>query len=145
MGESDLFSFENGLWIGQRPPFIECPVIRNTDFAADGTLDLSNVAILPIEQRLFAQKRLQEGDILIERSGGGPQQPVGRVALFERQTEHHCFGNFISRLRVRDQRSSYPDMYIFIFFTSTYPARQSICKTAPQASAISFLKPTSAP
>ena len=45
------------------------------------------------------RKRLQPGDILLERSGGGPTQPVGRVCLFRGDDKEHVFGNFCQRLR----------------------------------------------
>lgn len=100
LDDQGLFDFENGLWMGKTPPFMDCAVIRNTNFGKDGSLDLSNVAVIPIEARQLNRKRLKWGDIIIERSGGGPKQPVGRVAFFDLQAGNFCFSNFTSRLRV---------------------------------------------
>jgi type I restriction enzyme S subunit len=45
---------------------------------------------------------LRHGDILIEKSGGGPDQPVGRVLFYGLKGEHTC-SNFISILRPSQQ------------------------------------------
>ena len=100
LGNEELFSTENGIWQGKRLPLVACKVLRNTNFADDGTLDFTNVARIEIEKRLLDKKRLIRGDIIIERSGGGPQQPVGRVAYFDQNDGEFCFSNFTTRLRV---------------------------------------------
>jgi len=121
LSDDRLLAFENGIWTGAKPPLVECLIIRNTNFTADGILDLSNVAIIPIEQRQLAKKRLIWGDIIIERSGGGPQQPVGRVAFFDVREGDYCFSNFTSRLRVIDRNTVDPyylHLYLFYFHIS---------------------------
>ena len=75
-------------------------VLRSTNFKEGGQLSFENQAVLAIDEKTLAKKRLNPGDILLERSGGGPLQPVGRVAGFwgrEPQEKFIC-GNFISRL-----------------------------------------------
>ena len=76
LSNQHLFSFENGIWKGKKAPLEECTVVRNTNFTSDGYLDLTDVAVLHIEQRHLAKKKLKWGDIIIERSGGGPKQAV---------------------------------------------------------------------
>lgn len=117
LSNQQLFSFENGIWKGKKAPFKECAVVRNTNFTSDGYLDLKDVAVLPIEQRHLSKKSLKWGDIIIERSGGGPEQPVGRVVFFDLNDETYCFSNFTSRLRVIDKNTIYP---IFLFFYLLY-------------------------
>ena len=56
LSNQQLFSFENGIWKGKKEPFEECAVVRNTNFTSDGYLDLTDVAVLPIEQRHIAKK-----------------------------------------------------------------------------------------
>jgi restriction endonuclease S subunit len=112
-----LFSFETGIWTGEKPPLVECAVIRNTNFRNDGLLDLSNVAYIPIEARQLEKKRLKPGDIIIERSGGGPQQPVGRVVFFNLDAGSFCFSNFTSRLRVEDKEAVDPRyLHLFLYY-----------------------------
>jgi type I restriction enzyme, S subunit len=121
LGDTHLFDYENGLWTGKKEPLIDCPVIRNTNFANNGLLNLSNVAIIPIEQRQLQKKRLIQGDIIIERSGGGPQQPVGRVALFNLDEGNYSFSNFTTRLRVLDETRIDPrflHLYLHYFYIS---------------------------
>ena len=120
LSNQQLFSFESGIWKGKKEPFEECAVVRNTNFTSDGYLDLTDVAVLPIEQRYLAKKKLKWGDIVIERSGGGPKQPVGRVVFFNLNDGKYCFSNFTSRLRIVDKNTVYP-FYLFfylLFFTT---------------------------
>lgn len=100
LSNSELFDFESGVWTGKKPPFVLCSVLRNTNFAEDGQLDFADIAEIEIEERLLERKTLLPGDIIIERSGGGPTQPVGRVAYFDKRNGRFCFSNFTSRLRV---------------------------------------------
>ena len=116
LSNHQLFNFENGIWKGKKSPFEECAVVRNTNFTRDGYLDLTDVAILPIEQRHLTKKNLRWGDIIIERSGGGPKQPVGRVAFFNLNDGKYCFSNFTSRLRVVDENTLSP---FYLFFLSS--------------------------
>ena len=124
LSNQQLFSFENGIWKGKKEPFEECAVVRNTNFTSDGYLDLTNVAVLPIEQRHIAKKHLQWGDIVIERSGGGPEQPVGRVVFFDLNDGTYCFSNFTSRLRVIDKDTINPT-YLFFYLLYFHDSGQT--------------------
>jgi len=92
--------FSNGLWKGEKPPFQRVGVIRNTNFTKRGTLNNSDVAYLDVEAKKLATRRLQFGDIILEKSGGGPKQAVGRVALFDKEDDGFSFSNFTAALRV---------------------------------------------
>lgn len=81
----DVCDFINGLWTGKKPPYIKVNVIRNTNFHKSGNLDFENVAVLDVEIKQFNTRQLKFGDIILEKSGGGPNQPVGRVCLFEKK------------------------------------------------------------
>lgn len=118
LSEEEVFDFQSGLWKGKKEPFIKAPILRNTNFTNEGYLDYSDVAILPIEKRYFEKKQLQPQDIIIERSGGGPNQPVGRVVFFDRNDQPFFFSNFTSRLRVVDKNIVYPLFlhYFLLFF-----------------------------
>jgi type I restriction enzyme S subunit len=96
--------FSNGLWKGEKPPFVNVGVIRNTNFTKEGTLDDSDIAYLDVEAKKLEKRRLQIGDIILEKSGGGPKQPVGRVALFDKDDGAFSFSNFTAALRVLDSR-----------------------------------------
>jgi type I restriction enzyme S subunit len=98
----DVCLFSNGLWKGEKPPFVNVGVIRNTNFTKDGTLDDTDIAYLDVEVKKLEKRRLQFGDIILEKSGGGPKQPVGRVVLFDKEGGDFSFSNFTSALRVLD-------------------------------------------
>ena len=94
--------FSNGLWKGEKEPFVNVGVIRNTNFTKEGSLDDSDIAYLDVEAKKFEKRRLQFGDIILEKSGGGPKQPVGRVALFDKHDGLFSFSNFTSAIRVKN-------------------------------------------
>jgi len=94
--------FQSGLWKGENPPFVKIGVIRNTNFTKEGTLNDSDIAYLDVEVKKYEKRRLQFGDIILEKSGGGPKQPVGRVALFDMKEGDYSFSNFTASIRVQD-------------------------------------------
>lgn len=99
----DIAQFINGLWKGEEPPLVHIGVIRNTNFTKDGTLDDTDIAYLDVEAKKFQKRRLQFGDLILEKSGGGPKQPVGRVVLFDKTEGDFSFSNFTAAIRVVDQ------------------------------------------
>ena len=114
-----LFEFANGLWKGKKVPFVTAKVIRNTNFNNDGTLSLDNVAELDVEERQFIKRQLSGGDIILERSGGGPKQPVGRVVFFDLKEVNYSFSNFTTRIRVKDINKIQPK-YILYYLLHFY-------------------------
>lgn len=110
-------AFSNGLWKGEKEPFVKVGVIRNTNFTKDGTLDDSDIAYLDVEAKKLEKRRLQYGDIILEKSGGGPKQPVGRVVLFDKQDGIFSFSNFTAALRVREkQELDFRFLHKFLFW-----------------------------
>lgn len=88
-----------GEW-GQEPKSSSVKVIRTTNFTNEGKLDLSNVVEREIEEKKVEKKALRIGDIIIEKSGGGPTQPVGRVVFFNVDSdEKYLCNNFTTILR----------------------------------------------
>lgn len=98
----DVTQFINGLWKGKEPPFVHVGVIRNTNFTKEGDLDDSDIAYLDVEAKKFQKRRLQFGDLILEKSGGGPKQPVGRVVFFDKTEGDFSFSNFTAAIRVAD-------------------------------------------
>jgi type I restriction enzyme M protein len=97
----ELCEFSSGLWKSERQPLRTVRILRNTNFTKFGTLNFDDVAEHPVESRLLPEKLLKPGDILIEKSGGGPTQPVGRVALFNVEGDF-SFSNFTARMRLKN-------------------------------------------
>ena len=105
LDDADYFETLNGLWTGKKPPFVHAGVIRNTNFTESGRIDYSDVAWLQVEQKQLSKRQLKPGDIIVERSGGGPKQPVGRVVFFTHEDSPFSFSNFTSAIRVRDTQT----------------------------------------
>ncbi|MBN1339800.1 MAG: restriction endonuclease subunit S [Bacteroidales bacterium] len=116
----EYFNFGNGFWTGKKPPFKTVTVIRNTNFTDSGKIDYSNVAVLEVEKKQFDQRKLIKGDIVIERSGGGPKQPVGRVVYFDKDDGDFSFSNFTSRIRVINEELD--PKFVFYYLMNFYEA-----------------------
>ncbi|MDL2296534.1 restriction endonuclease subunit S [Bacteroidales bacterium OttesenSCG-928-B11] len=100
---NEFCEFSNGLWTGKKPPFQTVGVIRNTNFTKDCLLDDSDIVYLEVEQSQFQKRKLQYGDIILEKSGGGPKQPVGRVVIFDKTDGDFSFSNFTSVIRIKNK------------------------------------------
>ncbi|MBQ0087000.1 MAG: restriction endonuclease subunit S [Bacteroidales bacterium] len=93
----------NGLWTGKKEPFVNIAVIRNTNFSKDCRLKLDDVAYIDVESKQFKTRKLEVGDIIIEKSGGSEKQPVGRAVMFDIPDGDFSFSNFTAALRVKDK------------------------------------------
>ena len=95
-------------------------VIRTTNFLNNGKIDIQNKELVKREmnKNKIEQKQLKKGDIIIEKSGGSPNQPVGRVVFFNlNSNEIFLCNNFTSILRVKENINS---KYIFYFLRNSY-------------------------
>ena len=86
-------------------------VIRTTNFTNSGKLDLTNVVTRKIDQAKIDKKHLVPGDIILERSGGTADNPVGRVVYYEADGTF-LFNNFTQILRCKDGVNS-----LFVFYS----------------------------
>ncbi len=96
---ADVVETIGGLWTGKKGPLRSANVIRNTNFSKDGKLNLSDVAVIDVEEKQFSTRRLEKGDIVIEKSGGSETQAVGRVVIYQESSDNYSFSNFTARLR----------------------------------------------
>ena len=80
-------------------------VLRATDLTRDGRVILSNAAYRRLSERDMDRRLMRDGDLILERSGGGPGAPVGRVALIQRMGPIYC-NNFCQQLRVDGNQCS---------------------------------------
>ncbi len=75
-------------------------VIRTTNFTNHGLIDYRKIVVRDIDLQKVERKHLKYGDVIIEKSGGSPAQPVGRVVFFELETEDKFLcNNFTTILR----------------------------------------------
>ena len=98
----DLCENINGLWKGKKEPFVNVGVIRNANFTKDFKLDYSNIEYIDVEQRTFTKRHLENGDLIVEKSGGSDNNPVGRTILYEGKSGVFSFSNFTMVLRIRN-------------------------------------------
>jgi type I restriction enzyme M protein len=115
---SEIAEFRSGLWKGEREPLRTVKILRNTNFAKGGFLNLSDVAEHPVEERQLESRLLRFGDILLEKSGGGPTQPVGRVALFGLKDGEYSYSNFTARIRVVNDRAN--PLFVWLMLNALY-------------------------
>lgn len=97
----------SGDWGVESPQdgYVPAYVLRGTDFAHASAGNLSNVPIRFLKMRSIVKLKLQQGDILVELSGGSKDQPTGRVLLVTERllgnsTLVLAFSNFVKRLRL---------------------------------------------
>ena len=98
----------------------KCLVIRATEFDNKYNLNLDNTRV---KYRLIKQSKLtrmdiQENDLLIEKSGGSPDQPVGRIAFLSKEIlnndTHISYSNFIHKIRVNSTKIQPEYVYYFL-------------------------------
>lgn len=88
-----------GVW-GDEASEIGTYVIRTTNFTNTGNVDYTNVVKREINEKVLDEKQLLDGDIIIEKSGGGPNTPVGRVVQFKQFDDaQYVTNNFTAILR----------------------------------------------
>ena len=78
-------------------------VLRTTNFTNEGILDFSNVVVREISANKVEKKKLLPCDIILEKSGGSDNQPVGRVVYFNKIDDVFLCNNFTQILRVNSQ------------------------------------------
>ena len=101
----------------------EISVIRTTNFTNDGKLDLSEVVQRNIETKKIIQKQLIFGDTIIEKSGGSPSQPVGRVVYFDQNEGIFLCNNFTSVIR---GKSEIDNRYLFWFLFNNHLTQNTL-------------------
>ena len=113
----DLCDKINGLWKGKVGPFVNVGVIRNANFTKTFTLSFDNIEYLDVEAKQYKTRKLQKGDLIVEKSGGSEKQPVGRTVLFDKEDGEYSFSNFTSVLRIKDRNVITPEfLYKYIMF-----------------------------
>lgn len=96
-------------------------VIRTTNFTNKGILNLTDVICRDIDIEKYENKILKNGDIIIEKSGGSPNQPVGRTVLFQEANGVYLCNNFTSILR---PKGGFNSKYLLYMLMNLYQQRK---------------------
>ena len=98
---------KNGIW-GDEPQQNDddIPCVRVADFDRQRLrVELSEPTIRNVNEKERNGRILRQGDLLLEKSGGGEFQPVGCVVLYDDPLPAVC-SNFVARVQVIDGMSS---------------------------------------
>lgn len=90
-----------GVWGGESgTDEVEVTVVRSTEFTKRGYLNFETGVSRSIKQSQLNSRELKFGDVLLEKSGGGPDQPVGRVVFVTREIPNSFVcSNFVQMVR----------------------------------------------
>lgn len=99
-------------------------VIRTTNFTNEGKLNLTDIVSRNVDQKKVEKKRLIYGDIIIEKSGGSPTQPVGRVVYFDVNDSEFICNNFTSVLRLK--HNEFDSRYFFWFLFWQHQSKKTL-------------------
>ncbi len=120
---SDLFAKPiSGEWGIEPNQNTGIGVIRSTNFTNIGKLNIeAGIVLRDIQTKKINEKKLRYGDIIIEKSGGSPNQPVGRVVFFDISEGTYLCSNFTSILRPNP--SMFPKYCLYLMLYLHYTGR----------------------
>ncbi len=104
---------KNGAWGAEEgEDEFDAVCVRVADFDWSRlALNLNNPTRRSFKKKQFQTLQLMNGDILLEKSGGGEKTPVGRVVAFEGNVDS-LTSNFVARVRPLEIYSSRYCLYI---------------------------------
>lgn len=89
----------NGDWGNEPTGNDDVAVIRTTNFTNNGIINYDNIVFRQIRNETILKKKLIYGDIVIEKSGGSDNFPVGRIVYYDKIDGIYLCNNFTSILR----------------------------------------------
>jgi type I restriction enzyme S subunit len=100
-------SCQNGIWGDEaQGDENDIPCVRVADFDRQGLrVELSEPTIRSVTKTERMGRVLSQGDLLLEKSGGGETQPVGCVVLYDDPCPAVC-SNFVARVKIARNMSS---------------------------------------
>ncbi len=88
-------------------------VLRTVNFTNDGSISYMKTVRRSIKASKIEAKKLCAGDIIVEKSGGTKDNPVGRVVYFDRADEIFLTNNFTQVLRP-DNTKVFPRYLLYV-------------------------------
>jgi type I restriction enzyme S subunit len=118
--KNTISKIQSGFWGDEPDGENDVICLRVADFNRDDfTINDSKLTLRSISQKDKLPRILKHGDLLIEKSGGGENQPVGTVAFFNKNYEA-ISSNFLSLLR---PTSNHDGRFLCYLFASLYSSR----------------------
>jgi type I restriction enzyme S subunit len=104
----------NGIWGDEPNGEDDLVVVRVADFDRERCSVIlgDSPTTRAVPERVRERRLLKRGDLLVEKSGGGEQQPVGNVVLFDQDVQAVC-SNFVARMPVAPDCDSRFLAYVF--------------------------------
>jgi type I restriction enzyme, S subunit len=109
-----LVSQESGTWGEDPSGKNEVRCLRVADFDYEHLSHVEPMTVRSIATAHMRTKILKQGDILIEKSGGGEKTPVGRAIMVGKLGESTTYANFIDRLRFKN--SVIPEYALYLLY-----------------------------
>jgi type I restriction enzyme S subunit len=111
--ESLIVESIGGAW-GTEPGTgdIDVRVVRGTDISISGSIDMRSAPVRSVKHSEAEKRLLRVGDLLLEKSGGSPDQPVGKVGLVSEIEAGAVPSNFV--FLIRTEASLCLPEYLFI-------------------------------
>ena len=121
---SDLLSnAPKGLWGGElKNGESGTPVIKTNNMTYEGQINFTDLTYRSIDNRDAVPNYLQNGDLLVEKSGGTKTHSVGYINYFDGENQKYVANNFIFVLRPNEQLVS--PKYLFYQMKYKYESGQ---------------------
>ena len=111
---------QNGVWGSEADGIADTVCVRVADFdRLQFRVNLSEPTLRSIDPEVAKARKLRNGDLLLEKSGGGEKQPVGALVVYDHEQPAVC-SNFVARMPVSD---SFHPRYLAYLHAALYAAR----------------------
>lgn len=95
--------------------------VRGADIVPISNSQFNDIPLRYVSKRSFQTRCLQEGDIIIEKSGGSPTQSTGRVVYVSKELlsakKNIVCSNFCTAFRVKEGWNAH---YVFLYLQNVY-------------------------
>ena len=99
---STVTGCQNGVWGEEADGLHDIACVRVADFdRLTFRINISEPTLRSVEPSVATARGIRAGDLLLEKSGGGENQPVGAVVLYDHTIPAVC-SNFIARITLAD-------------------------------------------
>lgn len=98
-------------------------IIRTTNFTNSGIIDYEKIVTRKIDENKVLKKHLKKGDVIIEKSGGSPKQPVGRVVYFDLDTDEKLLCNNFTAILRPNEKLVIPKFFFYQLLIAHYTGR----------------------